>query len=274
MEDNDKNNTLVSIITAVLNGAKYIELAILSVLNQTYPNIEHIIIDGNSCDGTQKILADYAKKYPNRIRFISEPDKGSGDAWNKGLKLSRGEVIGPLCGDDIYEREAVGNVVNFFQANSDACFVYGGINYIDAQGKLIKAYPAQPFNFKKLLNDYCMIPTPSSFYRRKLLETLGGFDSIGNDFDFFLRVAKKFPIYHIDKILSNYRVHPGSQNSGANIKSRLMWKRDDCLIGRKYGARFFSGYRLRYYKIMVLAWLETIKTFACKLLGKNRQKLS
>ena len=81
-------NPLVSIITPVLNGIKYLETCIQSVLSQSYPYIEHIFIDGGSSDGSLDILTNYKAKYPDRIRFISEPDKGACDAWNKGLEMA------------------------------------------------------------------------------------------------------------------------------------------------------------------------------------------
>ncbi|PIQ85589.1 MAG: glycosyltransferase, partial [Candidatus Omnitrophica bacterium CG11_big_fil_rev_8_21_14_0_20_43_6] len=88
------NNLLVSIVTPVRNDRKYIARCIQSVLLQEYPHIEHVIVDGASTDGTLDIISNYSKKFPQRIRFISEPDNGGADAWNKGLKMAKGDIFG------------------------------------------------------------------------------------------------------------------------------------------------------------------------------------
>ncbi len=110
-EEGSKDKTLVSVITPVLNGVKYLEECIQSVLKQGYPNIEHILVDGASTDGTEEMLASYQAKYPDRIRFISEPDEGIGVAMNKGLWMAKGGIFGGLMADDFYEPEAVQAVV-------------------------------------------------------------------------------------------------------------------------------------------------------------------
>src|SRR3972149_511511 len=123
-----QDKPLVSIITMVLNGVKYLEECIQSVLTQNYPHIEHIFVDGGSTDGTVEILTKYQTKYPNRIRFISEPDKGPGDAWNKGIRMAKGEIFGFLGSDDVSEPGAIISVVEFFKSNPDAYFVFGECN--------------------------------------------------------------------------------------------------------------------------------------------------
>jgi len=242
---------LVSIVTMVLNGARYLEPCIKSVLAQTYPDIEHILVDGASTDGGVDLLKAYAGRYPDRIRFISEPDRGTGDAWNKGLGMARGEILGWIGADDTYEPCAVETVVNFFRANPNAQFVYGNINFIDAQGAVTGTFEAKDVVLDELINEYCAVPTPAAFYKPAVFERVGGFDDLGNDLDFFIRVAKAFRMHRIDKVLSNFRIHEGSQNSGNRMGVRLMWKREDALVSRRHGGRFLSGYRRRYYQLLL-----------------------
>ena len=115
-----RDNPLVSIITPVLNGIKYLEECIQSVLNQSYARIEHIIVDGGSTDGTVEMLSSYQAKHPDRIRFVSEPGTGVGEALNKGLRMAKGGIFGWVNADDFFEPGAVQTVVEFFRANPDA----------------------------------------------------------------------------------------------------------------------------------------------------------
>ena len=249
---------LVSIITPVLNGVKYLETCIQSVLNQTYPLIEHVIVDGGSTDGTVDILSSYQTKHPDRIRFISEPDEGTGEALNKGLTMAKGEILGALNADDWYEPDAIHTVVEFFLSNPDAYFVFGGLNYINEKSGIITKHPAKDFDFKELINERCVIPCPASFYKREVIEKVGWFDVKGNDFEYWIRVAKVFQIHRIEKTLANFRIHEGSATTGTSKAIRKMWLREDCLVSRRYGGRFFSGYCRRYYKFVIIEGLRPI----------------
>jgi len=251
-------NPLVSIITMVRNGIKYLEPCLQSVLLQTYPNIEHIIVDGASSDGTVEFLTGYAERHPERIRFISEPDKGSGDAWNKGIKMARGDILGWIGADDLYELDAVEAVVDFFRRTPEAFFVYGGLHHINEKGDVISTLPAEEVIPYELINSHCVVPTPSSFYRPEVIKEIGFFDELGNDLDFFMKVIKKFKMYKLDKMLSSWRHNPGSVNTGSNWEIRLMWKREDCLVSRRHGAKFFSGYCKRYYMVLLYVRLRPI----------------
>ena len=98
---------LVSIITPVLNRVQYVEECILNIFNQTYPNIEHIFVDGSSTDGTLEVLSRYRAKNPDRVRYISESDNGLGDAVNKGWRMAKGEILGWIDTGDTYELDAI-----------------------------------------------------------------------------------------------------------------------------------------------------------------------
>ena len=251
------DNPLVSIITPVLNGAKYIRECIDSVLNQTYPNIEHIFVDGGSNDGTLDMLASYRLKYPERIRFISEPDKGAGEAWNKGWKMASGEIYGWLGADDTYEPEAVLTVVEFFSANPDAYFVFGDCNYISETGKVIGKAKTRDFDLKEAINSACYIPCPSAFYSKKVIEKVGYLDTreTGVELDYWIRVGKVFLMHRIKKPLSNFRIHKDSV-SGAR-ESEKMYALEGFAICRRHGGSVFSPRGIRYllYRSVIFAWV-------------------
>lgn len=245
------DNPWVTIITPVLNGSKYLELSIQSILMQSYPNTEHVFADGGSTDGTVEILSKYHSRYPDRIRFISEPDNGTGEAMNKCLRMAKGEIFAFLGSDDLSEPDAIQNVIEFFRSNPDAYFVFGACNRINEKGDIIRRRSTREFNYNEILNYGDYVPWPSAFFRRKVVETVGYFDAPGNDLEYLLRVAKVFKIYRIEKVLSNFRVHEGSATSGSRIKIRKYWARECFKVSRKYGGRFFSAYCISYYMIVI-----------------------
>lgn len=254
------DNPLVSVITTVLNDIRYLEECVGSVLNQTYPSIEHVFIDGGSSDGTLEMLTSYRSKYPDRIRFISEPDRNAAEAWNKGLKAARGEILGWLGSDDVYEPDAVMTVVEFFQANSDAYFVFGGCNYINEKGKIIGKAHTREFNLKVAINNMCRIPCPSAFYRREVIEKVGLMDTSIHtcDLDYWIRVGKVFQIHRIERPLSNFRIHKDSV-SGRKGAGR-MYVREGFIINRRHRGSIFSVRVVRYllYRSVIFAWVLTV----------------
>jgi len=242
---------LVSIVMITLNAEKYLRESIKSIFGQTYKNIELIVIDGKSNDHTIPIVQEYESEYPGRIRYISELDKGAGDAWNKGWKMVKGDIIGWIGADDIYMPDAVETVVRFFNENPDAYFVYGECEYIDADGNVTGKAKTRDFSLKYALNNDNPIPTMSAFYKREVIEKTGWMDTTINacDYDYWIRVAKQFPIHHIKKVLSRFRIHEGSV--GGKLKTFKIYARERYIINRRHGGSLFSyhvlGYILTHY---------------------------
>jgi len=270
--DNTTYNPLVSIIVPVFNGVKYLEACIESVLSQSYPHIEHIFIDGGSTDGTVDMLSRYSTKYPDRVRFISEPDEGAWDAVNKGVRIGKGEIFGVLGADDTYEPGAIQAIVDFFRANPGAHLVFGDCNYINEKGEIIRRPRAKDFNLKEAING-TMFPTgPSTFYSREVFEKIGLFDALVSDVDFIIRVGKVFQIYRIDKVLSSYRIHKGSLTTGSWERRKKQF-RDVRIISRRHGGSIFSVYSRIYYAYVIIDWLRPVfgpvYPFIGKALGKN-----
>jgi len=249
---------LVSIITPSFNRVRYLEACLQSVLNQSYPNIEHIIIDGASADGTVELLTRYQARYPDRIRFISEPDESTEETVNKGFAMAKGAIFGWLGSDDIFEPDALQTVAEFFNANPDAYFVFGDCNYIDEKGEISDRYETKDFDLDELINDSCHIPCPSAFYRREVVEKVGGFDTTikGSDVEYWMRIGKVFAIHRIKKTLSSYRQHMDKR--GAAVMEATSRAREDFLVSRRYGGRLFSPRARRYYLLAITGAIRRV----------------
>jgi len=231
---------LVSIITTSCNRIKYLEECIQSVLNQSYSFVEHIIVDNCSTDGTVDLLADYQARYPDRIRFISEPDKGACDGWNKGIALARGGILGWIGSDDAYEPDTVTAVVEFFRKNPHAYFVYGNCNVIDGDGKLLGRLYAKDFDLKRAIHGQCAMFTPAVLFKREVYEKVGAFDPTINacDYDFYLRAGRLFKLHRIDRTLTNFRMHKDSVTCAKD--STYMYAEQNFRVARRYGATYLS----------------------------------
>ena len=181
----------ISIITITFKAEATLEKTLNSVLNQSYKNIEHIIVDGGSKDKTLEIC----KNFSHISKIISEKDKGVYDAFNKGLKLASGDVIGFLNADDFfYSENSVQEIVNAFDSNTDC--IYGNLEYINSNGVVVRKWKSKVFEagaFKK-----AWMPAHPTFYcRKKIYDKLGWYKSsykIAGDFELMLRFLEKHGI--------------------------------------------------------------------------------
>jgi glycosyltransferase involved in cell wall biosynthesis len=243
----------VSIITPSFNQSEFIERTISSVLNQDYPNLEYIVMDGGSTDGTIEIL----KKYSNRIIWHSEKDEGQSNAINKGLKLATGDVVAYLNSDDTYESKTITKVVNFFKNNPEKKWVYGKCRIIDKNDKEIrkpitwyKNFLLKKYSYPKLLSEN-FISQPATFWRGELMDEVGYFNEkecLCMDYEYWLRVGKKYMAGVINAYLANFRSH---QNSKSNNASKRQFQ-DELRIAKKYGENNKSAiffHKFNYYKI-------------------------
>ena len=204
----NNDNPLVSIITPSFNQGRFIEETILSVKGQDYGNIEHIIIDGGSSDETLDILRKYETEYG--LTWISEPDRGQSDAINKGFNLAKGSVVGWINSDDTYLPGAVSNAVKVLTARKGIDWIHGNAYWIDADGFVIGQFPVKAFNLEDLLKFGMHIAQPSIFFRRYILEKIGGLDENLHstmDYDFMLRMSHTFQGGFIPEFMATRRLH-------------------------------------------------------------------
>jgi glycosyltransferase involved in cell wall biosynthesis len=241
------NNPLISIITVVYNGASTLEQTILSVINQTYKNIEYIIIDGGSTDGTVDII----KKYENKLAYwVSEPDNGIYYAMNKGIERATGELIGIINSDDWYELDAIDNIVSHY--SDSHTILYGLIkNY----------YPNGEFFVNTIssgmIEQGLMLSHPTCFVPKILYDNMRLFDTKYKscaDFDFILRVkSNNVNFFLVERIIANYRFG-GFSSCQRNMIETIKYNRVKKLIG-------FKEYLLRYLYIKFLRKHMSINVF-------------
>jgi len=204
---------MISIITPVYNGEKYIEGCIKNVIEQKCPDIEHIIVDGGSMDRTVEIIRKYAENHPH-IHWISEKDKGQSDAMNKGIAMAEGEIIGFLNVDDFYEPEVLNRVREIFWRLPEPSLVVAnckvwdrnGNHYLNKPSKLNYVYLAMggkyPYN------------SSSYFYHKSLHKLIGGYkvdEHFVMDVDFILRAVKIAHTKYINETWGNMRFIPGTK---------------------------------------------------------------
>lgn len=205
---------LVSIITPSYNQAHFIEETIQSVLQQDYPNIEYIVIDGGSDDGSLEIIQQYAEQISY---WISEPDQGQTDAINKGFARAGGEILAWINSDDTYLPHAVSEAAAHLQNNPQTGMVYGDANLIDESGSVIGKFPARQTDYKRLRRGYVHIPQQASFFRAGLWKQVGPLDPsfyFAMDYDLWVRLSKVSHLQYHPGIWANFRLH-GSGKSVA-----------------------------------------------------------
>jgi glycosyltransferase involved in cell wall biosynthesis len=207
----------ISIITPSFNQGQFLEQTIQSVLDQKYPSLEYVVIDGGSTDGTIEIL----RRYQDDLFWISERDRGQSHALNKGLKMTSGEVIGFLNADDLYEPGALWAVGEYFRCHSNSVWLTGKCRIIDQNGRdvrrLITLYKfvwlrlgISPALF--LLN---YLSQPATFWSRGIVDRVGSFDETlcyTLDYEYWLRLSQACELSFLNRWLACFRIHPASKS--------------------------------------------------------------
>jgi GT2 family glycosyltransferase len=202
---------LVSIVTPSYNQAAYLEQTLISVLEQDYPRLEYLVVDGASTDGSVEII----EKYADRLAWwVSEKDSGQAEAINKGFSRTKGEILAWLNSDDYYLPGAVSSVVKIFQKNPDVVLVYGNMLAVDENGQTINLLKYNQLTLEDLLC-FQIIGQPAVFFRREAFEKAGQLDISYHcflDHHLWLRIALQGRILHVDETWAAARYHPEAKN--------------------------------------------------------------
>jgi glycosyltransferase involved in cell wall biosynthesis len=249
---------LVSIVTPSYNQASYLEATIRSVLEQDYPSLEYIIIDGGSSDGSVEII----RKYSDRLSYwISEPDMGQTDAINKGFAQAKGEILAWLNSDDIYYPDAISEAVEFLQSHREIGMVYGDADYIDSEGMVIGQFPARQTSYKQLRRGYVHIPQQAAFFRSRLWEMASPLDPsfyFAMDYDLWVRMSEFSQIRYLPRRWAAFRLHQDAKSVAA---AKYCWP-EMIRVHRRNGGSYFS---LIFAKYLLRRLIEPLMPMRLKI---------
>ena len=220
----------ITIVTPSYNQDRYLEQTIRSIVEQGYPALEYMILDGGSTDGSVEIL----KKYERHLAYwTSQKDAGQADAISRGFARATGDILGWVNSDDFLLPEALEKVGKFFVRNPQTDLVIGGGLVVDEAGNRVRKFYSFPQSFESLLVGGQFFQQPSSFWRRSAYEAVGGVDTSFHycfDYDLFLRLTKNRKPGRIPAMLSAFRGH--LQSKGATTGDR--WGAELELIRKRH----------------------------------------
>jgi glycosyltransferase involved in cell wall biosynthesis len=244
----------ISVVTPSFNQAQFIERTIRSVLEQRHGDVEHIVVDGGSTDGTLEILT----RYTGSIIWVSEKDRGQAHAINKGLALSTGEIVAWLNSDDTYETGALVTVARHFMDHPGCRWAYGKCRIVDEGDREIRSFVTwyknlllAKYSFTKLLAEN-FISQPGVFWRRSLLDEIGYLSESEHfcmDYEYWLRIGSRYPAGVIREYLANFRYHRASKSGSVDRKQF----QDELRIARGFGSGHPVAillHTVNYYKIV------------------------
>lgn len=235
---------LVSIITPSFNQAKFLRRTMESVLSQDYPNLEYILIDGGSTDGSLEIIREYA----DQLAFWeSIPDQGQTDAINKGFSRARGKYLAWINSDDVYQPGAISEAVDYLENHPEVGMVYGDCTFIDGEDRPIGTFPAAQTDYNRLRRGYVHIPQQASFFRADLWQQVGPLDPdffFAMDYDLWVRLAKVSPLVYLPgREWASFRLHGDAKTIAADARC---WP-EMLQVHFREGGRWFSPIVLKYY---------------------------
>lgn len=236
--------TTISIVTPSFNQARFLEATIRSVLEQDYSNIEYIIVDGGSTDGSVEIIQKYAKRL---AWWVSEKDQGQTEALNKGFARATGEILAWINSDDTYEPGAVAAAVNYLAAHPETGLVYADTNFIDEQGRVIGRFPAAQTDLPRLQRGYVHIPQQATFFRASLWKQVGPLDPsfyFAMDYDLWVRLARLTSFAYLPgQVWANFRLHASGKTIVADDRC---WP-EMLKVHYRDGGSFFAPIVGKYY---------------------------
>ena len=239
----------ISIVTPSFNQAQFLEATILSVIEQGYPNLEYIVMDGGSTDGSVEIL----KKYDSQISsWVSEPDQGQTDAINKGFERATGDILAWLNSDDTYELGALASAADFLVRNPKVGMVYGDTNFINADGDFIGKFNARQTDLRRLRRGGVYIPQQAAFWKTDLWRQVGPLDPsfyFAMDYDLWVRLAGKTELRYVPQLWANFRLHGDAKTIAADERC---WP-EMLRVHRRDGGNLWSWIYVRYFARRILS---------------------
>ena len=259
------SNPLVTIVTSTYRHEQYLRRTIDSVLNQDYPNIEYIVINDGSPDGTEEIL----KSYGDRIHWETQKNMGEVPTLNRAIAMSKGELIGKLSSDDYFYPSCISKIVQRFINDPQLMVVYTDFDIIDENDNFIQTIIKPDFDDLQAVRDHLCLPGTGTLFRKELFNELGGFYAgfrILFDMDFWWRASLLGKIVRLPEVLSAFRLHGASQSGqgGGRMAEETM----------QFMQRFYSisGLPARFMKIKNIAFSNAYYTAAMQAyLGKDRR---
>lgn len=245
----------ISIVTPSFNQARFLERTIRSVLEQDYPRLEYIVIDGGSTDGSVEIVQKYADKL---AWWVSEPDKGQTDAINKGFTHASGEILAWLNSDDTYNPGAISAAVKFLQQNPRIGMVYAETNFIDENDHIIGRFPAAQTDLARLRRGYVHIPQQAAFWRANLWKQVGPLDPsfyFAMDYDLWVRLARITELRYLPgQVWANFRLHASGKTIAADDRCWPEMLRVHYRDGGSSFAPIVAKYYLRKLVAPLINW--------------------
>lgn len=232
---------LVSIVTPSFNTGRFIEETLLSVRNQDYPRIEHIVLDSGSTDETPQILA----RFPS-VRLVTPAPAGLIGKMDRGFTIAEGDIVGWLCADDCYLPGAVTKAVEALKQHPEAGMVYCNFLQVDEESVEIGRQRSKQAGVRELLHEGLFVPTEGAFIRREVLQRVGFLDGrypLVCDWDLWIRISKLYPIVHVDDWWGAFRVRSGQRS---DIHKYEYWIQERRMT-RGHGAPFFSPLFWNYW---------------------------
>jgi glycosyltransferase involved in cell wall biosynthesis len=239
----------ISIVTPSFNQAAFIERTICSVLDQNYPNLEYIIIDGGSTDDSVELI----RRYEKYLAFwVSEKDRGQSHAINKGLKIATGDWVAWQNSDDIFYPGAFKSLANAARKNSKSTLIIGNMNMIDEQGDVINDLKYVTPTYESLLAEGMVLTNQAAFWRRSIHEKIGYLKEdlhYGFDFEWFLRILQYGRATHVNKTWGGLRMHSQTKTS----QFQMLFDKEYAEIreGRQVSIAKLRVYQLRRLCLML-----------------------
>lgn len=254
----------ISIVTVNFNKAKYLERTILSILNQNYPNLEYVIIDGGSTDGSIDII----RKYSDRLAYwISEPDNGMYDALKKGFAHTSGDIMAWINSDDMYHKNSFFTISDIFSNMKHVNWIVGALTHWDDNDRCVHIEQSRYFNRAKfLMGDIKYIQQESTFWRRSLYDSVGGIDTIyklAGDFSLWMKFSRSSELFVLNALVGGFRI---SQDEQLSDNFDAYMKEVDTIIKNEEvddrTAKYISTYKkkeklFKMLRKISLGWLNT-----------------